>query len=118
MEQILEKADRDEKGRFLPGKSGFPQGRPKGSNRPSVIKRVMEIFEEDPEGFEIFVREYIKDRSNSRHIAEMIDGKPKQSLEHTGEASLPFMINITRYTPPQEDTEKVGELPIIEQESS
>ena len=61
---------------FLPGESGNPLGRPKGSISPT--NRIKQIFENNPELFETFVMEYINDPSNRKHIVEMLDGKPAQ----------------------------------------
>jgi len=61
-------------------------GRPKGSISP--ITRVKQIFEEDPDKFEEFITEYIKDPANRKHIVEMIDGKAKQALDLGGTLNL------------------------------
>lgn len=53
-------------------------GRPKGSL--SVIGRLKQMWAEDPDDFEMFVKQYRKDKMNSKHIAEMIDGKPRQNI--------------------------------------
>lgn len=62
---------------FPKGVSGNPLGRPVGSVSP--IGRVKQIFEEHPEEFESFIRGYLKDPSNRKHIVEMIDGGPRGS---------------------------------------
>lgn len=68
---------RDEQGKFLPGNPGG--GRPKGS--VSVMTRLKQMFENDPEDFERFVKTYKENPDNQKHIVEMIDGKPKQSMD-------------------------------------
>ena len=73
---------RDENGRILPGQESLnPAGRPVGSVSP--ITRLRQIWEEDPEDFENFVREYKKDAQNRKHIVEMLDGKPVQKTDIT-----------------------------------
>jgi hypothetical protein len=59
---------------FMPGQSGNPAGRPKGSISP--ITRVKQIFEDNPAEFEAFIKGYLEDPNNRKHIVEMIDGKP------------------------------------------
>jgi hypothetical protein len=76
LEKTSPKLERDENGRLLPNqKSLNPNGRPVGSISP--IGRVKQIFEENPEEFEEFIRKYLKDPNNRKHIVEMIDGSPK-----------------------------------------
>lgn len=70
------------------------EGRPKGSL--SVIGRLKQMFEENPELFEQFVKEYMADANNRRHITEMIDGKPLQKLGNADGSNL--TINILDYT--------------------
>ena len=68
---------------FMPGKSGNPAGRPKGSF--SIVEKIKHIWSEDPEQFESFVADVLKDKSLRREIIHQIDGKPKQSMEILGE---------------------------------
>lgn len=68
---------------FKAGVSGNPNGRPVGSI--SAITRVKQIFEESPAEFEDFIRAYIKDPSNRKHIVEMLDGSPKGIGIHIGD---------------------------------
>lgn len=75
---------------FKPGQSGNPAGRPKGSL--SVIGRLKQIWEEDPEDFERFVRDYRTDPNNRKHITEMLDGKPQQDITSGGEKLIPSPI--------------------------
>ena len=80
---------RDELGRLLPGQSSLnPKGRPKGTI--TVIGRLKQIFEEDPEKFEKFIKDYSEDPNNRKHITEMIDGKPKQTI--AGDSENPLRI--------------------------
>lgn len=68
---------------FKPGQSGNPAGRPKGSISP--ITRIRQIFEESPEAFEQFIKGYMEDPDNRKHLVEMLDGKPKQALDISGQ---------------------------------
>lgn len=68
---------------FLPGKSGNPAGRPRGSF--SIVERIKHIWSEHPEQFESFVAGVLKDKSLRREIIHQIDGKPKQAIELAGE---------------------------------
>lgn len=68
---------RDEKGKFVKGVSGNPLGKPKGATSP--IAKVRQIFEDNPEMLANFVKEYMENPNNQKHIVEMLDGKPKGS---------------------------------------
>lgn len=73
------KVERDELGRIKPGQQSLnPAGRPKGSL--SVIGRIRQIFEENPEEFDAFIESYRKEPNNSKHLVEMLDGKPHQNI--------------------------------------
>lgn len=65
-----------ETGKFAEGNPGG--GRPKGSI--SVITRLKQIFQENPDDFEAFIRKYKENPMNEKHIVEMIDGKPKMTI--------------------------------------
>jgi hypothetical protein len=78
---------------FQPGQSGNPAGRPKGSL--SVIGRLKQIYQDNPEKFEAFVLRYAENQENDKHQVEMIDGKPKQAL--TGDPENPIVVNIIKY---------------------
>lgn len=94
--ELKPKAERDkETGRFLPGGSGNPAGRPVGSI--SLITEAKKIFRDDPEFLKAFVNAYLKDPSNRKHVVEMVDGRPRQALEHTGDIVLPFIFKVERY---------------------
>jgi hypothetical protein len=75
--------ERDEKGRLKKGVILNPNGRPKGSL--SVIGYLKQMWEEDPEDFKKFVREYREDPSSRKHITEMIDNKPMQKTDITSD---------------------------------
>lgn len=92
----MEEIKRDEHGKLLPGQESLnPAGRPKGS--VSINDRIRQIFLDDPEAFNMWVKNYMQDPSNAKHIHDQMEGKPKQSIEHAGDAKLPFVINVTKY---------------------
>lgn len=68
-------------------------GRPLGSL--SVIGRLKQMFEEDPKDFEKFVKGYKTDPQNRKHITEMIDGKPRQPMDHSLVAEI--TVNLVKY---------------------
>ena len=70
---------RDEKGRFPPGVSGHPEGRPEGS--VSIIGRLKKIFLEEPKRFEQYCRDILDDPSMRRSVLEQIDSKPRQPID-------------------------------------
>ena len=51
---------------FEKGKSGNPNGRPKGSISP--ITKIRQIFESDPQAFDKFVVDYMQDPANRKHF--------------------------------------------------
>jgi len=63
------------------GTSGNPKGRPKGSISPRDTIRKM--FEANPTTFEDFLTKYLDDPNNRKHLVEMLDGKPTQSIDTT-----------------------------------
>lgn len=69
------------------------EGRPVGSL--SVMGRLKKMWEENPEDFENFVKEYRGDPLNRRHITEMLDGKPRQPIDHDIQGDL--TINILEF---------------------
>jgi hypothetical protein len=90
MEENTEKTDNKLNKPYLFQKGDDPRrnlnGRPKGSL--SVIGRLKQMWEENPEDFEEFVKEYKKDPQNRKHITEMIDGKPKQDIKMEGDLTI------------------------------
>lgn len=84
---------RNEKGQIVPGSPSLnPKGRPEGSISP--ITRVKQIFNENPDKFNEFIEEYIKDPGNRKHIVEMIDGKPKQDVNLDATLNGPGIIKL------------------------
>ena len=85
-EPTLNRIKRDEKGRIVEGSAPLnPDGRTEGSI--SVISRLKKEFREHPEKFDEFLKRYLKNPQNEKHITEMIDGKPAQSIDM--EVTLP-----------------------------
>lgn len=70
---------RDEKGKFKPGVSGNPAGKPKGAI--SIVAKIKKKFQENPEYFDQWVNKLLEDDANRKAIMEQIDGKPRQSME-------------------------------------
>lgn len=75
------KADHLKKYRWVKGKSGNPKGRTPGKLSP--IDNIRQMFEKNPKDFNEFLTEYLNDSSNTKHIVEMLDGKPMQRIDHS-----------------------------------
>ena len=89
IEPINNGIKRDEEGKILPGSAPLnPTGRPVGSI--SVITMLRQMFTNDPEDFKKFVKDYKTNKDNQRHIVEMLDGKPKQTI--AGDKENPLRI--------------------------
>jgi hypothetical protein len=91
--------------RFKPGVSGNPKGRPEGV--VSVVQKLRKRFRENPAEFEDFLDKYIKNPNNQKHIAEMLDGKPAQSIQADVKVELPqpLLNNVHSNDSNQETTE-------------
>lgn len=70
---------RNEKGQFVPGVSGNPAGKPIGTI--SIVAKIKKRFAENPEYFDEWVGELLKDAGNRKAIMEQIDGKPRQTVD-------------------------------------
>jgi|SRR3990167_4084150 len=80
---------RDEEGKIIKGSAPLnPTGRPLGSI--SVITMLRQMFADNPEDFKKFVKSYKTNKDNQRHIVEMLDGKPKQTI--AGDKENPLRI--------------------------
>ena len=84
------------------GVSGNPKGRPKGKLSPKDTIRKM--FEKSPEDFEDFLTKYLNDPSNRKHVVEMLDGKPKESVDATIHTPKPID-DVSPHNSDQEDKE-------------
>ena len=72
---------RDEKGRLLPGQTANPYGRPKKYTihdyiTPEQVEEIIKIAKDKAEQGDI---------NMIKMIVEHVFGKPRQSIEHTGE---------------------------------
>lgn len=77
--------------RWPKGVSGNPKGRPPGSISPR--DKIRQMFENDPDAFHDFLTKYVNDPVNRKHVVELLDGKPHQSIDHTtGGKELPIPI--------------------------
>lgn len=74
---------RDEKGRFVPGVSGNPAGKPPGTI--SIMSKIKKKFEEDPELFESYVAEVLTDPKLRQEIIRQLDGAPQQKMDVTSD---------------------------------
>ena len=79
--------ERDEKGKFISGVSGNPNGRPKFSPLSILREELQKIAEDEKETFaRRFIRNYIQramievDGVAMRDIIDRFDGKPKQHV--------------------------------------
>jgi len=63
------------------GVSGNPNGRPEGTISPK--QRIIAMFKENPETFDEWLEDYITDPRNRKHVVELLDGKPHQSVDLT-----------------------------------
>lgn len=73
--------NRNPDGTFKAGFSGNPNGRPVGSI--SVIDKLRQIYQDNPDKFQAFVERYAANESNDRHQVEMLDGKALQKTDLT-----------------------------------
>jgi len=81
LDNTSKKPERDEKGRLLPGQESLnPKGKPKGTL--SFTTEIKKFLMENPEDFKEICRYYIKDKRMRDLLWKMIDGQPKQAIEH------------------------------------
>lgn len=90
----IEQEIRDEAGRFLPGVSGNPDGRPKGAENfatkwKKAIEKIADANNTDPDDIErqLLLVGYKKAKDGDyqfyRDIFDRVYGKPQQSIDHT-----------------------------------
>lgn len=94
---------RDKQGRFKPGVSGNPNGKPPGSI--SITAKIKKELETIPEGQKItyldaLVKKILKkaiadeDHQMIKTIWEHIDGSPRQTTEHVGDIHISKIISV------------------------
>ena len=84
-------AKRNPDGTFAEGNT-FSTGRPKGS--VSIIGKIKQIWEENPEQFQAYVAEVMKDPKLRTELIRQVDGAPKQSTDITS-GGQPISIQIS-----------------------
>jgi len=99
--QELNKPERDEKGRLLPGNTANPNGRPKGKTLTEVIRSKLEELSPDRrrtamEWLADNILQDALDHDNSMRklIWNYLEGLPKQSIDLGNTGNLPFTIKI------------------------
>jgi len=90
---------------FKKGQSGNPKGRPVGSI--SIVGRIKQIFEQEPERFESYVKGVLDDEKLRKEVIQQIDGSPAQKLDLTsGGEKLTFgVINFDDYDSSQSEAQ-------------
>jgi hypothetical protein len=111
--------NRDDKGRFVAGVSGNLAGRPKGSL--SITELIKHKLNEIPDGegktyLELLIERILDkaiegDYQMIKQIWEHLDGRPKESVEMSGETRLPYVIKIVKYGEENEPIEGTTALP-------
>lgn len=104
MEPVIADENRGLDGKFKPGFSGNPNGRPPGTL--SAMGRLKQLYAENPDKFDAFVLRYADNEANDRHQVEMLDGKPMQSTDITtkGEAITPLLVKFIENEPSSGNT--------------
>lgn len=80
---------RSKKGTFVEGTAPGP-GRPPGSI--SIIGKIKQKFEENPEYFEEWVSKLLEDGGNRKAVMEQIDGRPHQTTDVTSDGKAILQI--------------------------
>ncbi len=82
---------RDDKGRFVEGISGNPDGRPKGK---TIKEEIMDFLKDNPDKRGEFIKELIG--KYKPLVWQMLEGRPAQQLNVGNPGDLPFMIKIIK----------------------
>jgi len=80
---------RNPDGTFAEGNPGGP-GRPVGSI--SIIGKIKQIWENEPEKFESYVKDVMEDKMLRREIIQQVDGRPPQVIKGDKDAPLVFQL--------------------------
>jgi len=96
--------NRNPDGTFKKGFTGNPNGRPVGSI--SVIDKLRQIYQENPDKFESFVMRYAENEANDKHQVEMLDGKPMQATDITSKGQA-ITFNVVSYKDEHNDSPQV-----------
>ncbi len=100
---------RDELGRFLPGISGNPAGKPKGAT--SITAAIRGFLESNPDKFHEIMMDYLEDKEHRKLLWQMLDGMPKQNHDvDFGFKPIPLDPNVYK-------DESISEDQIIETEN-
>jgi len=83
--------NRDGKGRFKPGVSGNPAGRPTGI---SIKEKVQQFLKDNPDKLEELCDFYLNSEKMRELLWKMIDGLPRGSFTEDGEGFPPINIII------------------------
>lgn len=70
------------------------KGRPKG---PSIKEWIQIYLKKNPDKFEDLCKFYLEDSKMKDLLWKMLEGLPKQSLEHTGAEGEAIQINIINF---------------------
>lgn len=79
---------------FMPGVSGNPKGRPKGS--VSIVGRAKQLLKEDPSRLNEIAENLLKDKKLRVELIRQIDGAPTQKHE-VGGSDIPLTIEIVKF---------------------
>ena len=88
LSQEVKPANRDETGKFKPGFSGNPSGRPKGTLKDYVRRYFMEMSDEDKAEW------LVRNKINPIDIWKMGEGNPKQDTEIDATISGPGILRL------------------------
>ena len=80
----------------------------------TVVGKLKQIFRDNPDKFTAFVLEYLEDPANRKHVAEMLDGKPRQNIGLDGGAeglSIQFSQVFSKVIEPIQETLDVDPAP-------
>lgn len=106
---------RDKEGKFVPGVSGNPEGKPEGTYSivTALKKRLAEIVKKDgkqagDEYLDLWLKKARTEKGFEalREIIHQIDGKPKQPLAVSGDKENPLILQVINYGEPTKQDDK------------